>query len=93
MNPNKNPLAPDCFRDYEQYVEWLRLARLAKESCTICEDCKPEYKAKMIEKQRCHEKWHSSKILIQRTVAKKNYYVPPLIDKENVRFSNDGLSW
>lgn len=93
MNPNLNPINPDCFRDYNQYAEWLRMARLAKESCTICEDCRPEYKAKMVAQERCHEKWHSSKVLIQREVAKKNYPIPNPIDKQNVRFSNDGLAW
>jgi hypothetical protein len=69
MNPNKNPIAPDCFQSYEQYAEWLRLARLAKEPCTICEDCGSEYKLKMVAKQQCHEEWHSVQVVMQKKVA------------------------
>ena len=98
MNPNKNPIAPDCFHTYEQYAEWLRLARLAKEPCTICEDCGPEYKMKMVAKQRCHEQWHSVQVVMQKKVA-------PLIvkvkaDKKKkpskskvMEFQIDALSW
>ena len=57
MNPNKSPIHPDCFRDYQQYSEWLGLARIVKESCTICEDCSKQYKEKMIVQKRCHEEW------------------------------------
>lgn len=73
MNPNKNPMSPDCFKDFNQYGEWLRLARLAKESCTICEDCTMQYKAKMKAQSRCHEEWHSVNVLMNRTSGIKSY--------------------
>ena len=69
MNPNKNPIAPDCFQSYEQYAEWLRLARLAKEPCNICEDCLSSYKIKMEAKQMCHEQWHSVQVVMQKKIA------------------------
>ena len=59
MNPNKNPIAPDCFRDYKQYSEWLGLARMAKEQCTICEDCVPSFQVEMKRQALCHYEWHS----------------------------------
>ena len=71
MNPNKNPIAPDCFRDYKQYAEWLRLARLAKEPCNICEDCVNSYKIKMVAEQRCHEQWHSVQVVMKSKVEPK----------------------
>lgn len=69
MNPNKNPIMPDCFRDYNQYSEWLGLARLAKEECTICEDCTSSYKMKMVAEQRCHVEWHSVQVVMKKKVA------------------------
>jgi hypothetical protein len=90
MNPNKNLITPDCFQSYEQYAEWLRLARLAKEQCTICEDCVSEYKMKMVAKQRCHEQWHSVQVVMQKKVAP--LFVKPL--KSNVMETQiDPLSW
>lgn len=90
MNPNKNPMAPDCFRDYTQYSEWLGLARLAKEPCTICEDCLPSYKMKMVTEQRCHVQWHSVQVVMQKKVS-------PLFgkpSKSNVMETQiDPLSW
>lgn len=90
MNPNKNPLAPDCFQSYEQYSEWLRLARLAKEPCTICEDCLSSYKIKMVAKQQCHEQWHSVQIVMQKKVA-------PLFEQPSkskvMEIQIDPLSW
>jgi hypothetical protein len=69
MNPNKNPIAPDCFRDYNQYSEWLGLARAAKEECTICGDCTSSYKIKMVTEQRCHEQWHSVQVVMKRKIS------------------------
>lgn len=90
MNPNKNPIAPDCFKDYDQYSEWLRLARLAKEQCTICEDCSSGYKLKMMNEQRCHEKWHSVQVVMQKKVAPLFVQLP----KSNVKeIQIDPLSW
>ena len=66
MNPNKNPIAPDCFRDYDQYSEWLRLGRMAKQPCTICEDCAKGYKEKMSIEGRCHEEWHSIQWMFEK---------------------------
>lgn len=90
MNPNKNPIAPDCFQSYEQYAEWLRLARLAKEPCTICEDCVSDYKLKMVAKQQCHETWHSVQVIMQKKIE-------PLFAKPSkskvMETQIDPLSW
>ena len=97
MNPNKNPMAPDCFRDYEQYSEWLGLARLAKQECTICEDCTKGYKEKMIAERRCHEKWHSVQILMKKKVAPAA--VKQKVEKQKIvickvkEIQIDPLSW
>lgn len=97
MNPNKNPIAPDCFRSYEQYAEWLRLARLAKEPCNICEDCIGSYKIKMVAEQRCHEQWHSVQVVMQKKVAP--LIVKVKVDKKKPSKSKvmetqiDPLSW
>ncbi len=97
MNPNKNPLAPDCFQSYEQYSEWLRLARLAKEPCTICEDCLSSYKIKMVAKQQCHEQWHSVQVVMQKKVAP--VVVKVKVDKQKppkrkvMEIQIDPLSW
>jgi len=71
MNPNRNPIAPDCFRDYVQYSEWLGLARIAKEQCTICEDCGNGYKSKMMVEKRCHFEWHSIQFMPPKKPAVK----------------------
>ena len=88
MNPNRNPIAPDCFRDYKQYSEWLTLARAAKEQCHICEDCTSDYKHKMLGQQRCHEQWNSIQIVMQKKVA-------PLFEplKKNKEIQIDPLKW
>ncbi|UOF77717.1 hypothetical protein [Caudoviricetes sp.] len=57
MNPHKNIMFPDCFRDYKQYSEWLYVARIVKETATICEDCNAEYRSKMVAQSRCHKEW------------------------------------
>lgn len=89
MNPNRNPMAPDCFRDYQQYSEWLGLARLAKEECTICEDCVFEYKLKMVTEQRCHEHWHSVQVVMQKKI--KPLFEPSKSKVKEMKI--DPLSW
>jgi hypothetical protein len=67
--PPENPMTPSCFRDNQQYSEWLYFARNAKESCTICEDCLPEYQQKMKSEGRCHQEWYSVQVLMRgRTI-------------------------
>lgn len=88
MNPNRNPMAPDCFRDYDQYSEWLGLARLAKEPCNICEDCTFDYKLKMLDQKRCHEQWNSIQIVMQKKVAPLFVQV-----KKNEEIEIDRLKW
>lgn len=65
MNPNKNPITPDCFRSYQQYSDWLGLARIAKEECTICGDCQPDYQVEMKRQARCHHEWYSIQIVMK----------------------------
>jgi hypothetical protein len=57
-------MTPACFRDNQQYSEWLRLARYAREACTICEDCKPHYEEEMKTQGRCHKGWYSVQIVM-----------------------------
>lgn len=95
MNPNRNPIAPDCFRSYEQYAEWLRLARMAKEPCNICEDCVSSYKIKMVAEQKCHEQWHSVQVVMQSKVKPK-VEKPKAIKQRPVKVMEiriDPLSW
>ena len=56
MNPNKTHV-PDCFESELQFNLWKGEAYRAKEQAVICEDCTPEYKAKMMSQSRCHEEW------------------------------------
>ena len=98
MNPNKNPMAPDCFRDYEQYSEWLKLARAAKELCTICEDCNDCYKKEMKLQQRCHFEWHSVTLLMGKKVEPKVQKqkvpkAPVMKSKEIKELRLDRLEW
>lgn len=37
------------------YKEWIYLANVVREVSSICDDCSPEYKQSMVEKERCHE--------------------------------------
>jgi len=93
MNPNRNPMAPDCFRDYTEYSEWLGLARAAKERCTICEDCDKEYQTKMKLQERCHQEWYSITLLppIKPQIRLKKVEAPKIIEKNE--FNNDKLYW
>jgi len=58
-------MTPACFRDSKQYSEWLHLARCAKETCTICEDCTVEYEDKMQSQGRCHKGWYSAQLVMR----------------------------
>lgn len=91
MNPNKSDLIPDCFRDYQQYEEWLRLARSAKQPCTICEDCVPAFQVKMKSIAKCHYEWHSVKVFF----GKPEKEVKPIFEKPTKakEFQLDPLSW
>lgn len=90
MNPNRNPIAPDCFKDYKQYSEWLGLARLAKEACTICEDCREEYQTEMKLQERCHQEWYSVRIVMNG----KSLPTHPIKQKSTPKEINyDKLYW
>jgi hypothetical protein len=58
-------MTPACFKDEQQYSEWLRLARYAREACTICDDCTPEYEEKMKAQGRCHKTWYLTQIVMK----------------------------
>lgn len=84
MNPNRNPMAPDCFRSFEQYSEWLGLARIAKEECTICGDCTQGYKERMVVESRCHFEWHSINIFPSKKPVNKQSKVKKEIEHEKL---------
>lgn len=48
---------PACFKDHESFAEWRRLARASHlhAASSICVDCTPEYKTKMMIEDRCSE--------------------------------------
>jgi DNA modification methylase len=46
-------MMPLCFYNRKQYTEWIHLARIGNESCSICDDCTPEYAYKMKQEKRC----------------------------------------
>lgn len=48
---------PECFTDEKQFLEWRRLARASSYVgiSSVCMDCTPEYKTKMILQDRCSE--------------------------------------
>lgn len=48
-------MKPDCFPTLKMYKEWIYLANVVREVSSICDDCSPEYKQSMVEKERCHE--------------------------------------
>jgi hypothetical protein len=48
-------MKPDCFPTKKMYREWIYLANVVREVSSICDDCSPEYKQRMIEQERCHE--------------------------------------
>lgn len=51
---NNNYNWPKCFDDYQQWMEWCRLADLSyTPKSNICIDCTPEYKGKMLLAKRC----------------------------------------
>jgi hypothetical protein len=51
---NSTP-TPLCFQSREQFDSWREFARIAKDKCSICEDCNPAYKQKMKEVNRCKQ--------------------------------------
>jgi len=50
-----NRYYPKCFEDAKQYQGWMSYARQAPPAPahSFCEDCSPEYQAKMIVEGRC----------------------------------------
>lgn len=90
MNPNKNPIAPDCFTSFKQYSEWLGLARAAKEECTICEDCQPEYQVKMKMQGKCHYEWYSIQIVMKGKSIQPRPRQPSKVKKE---IQHEKLYW
>lgn len=45
---------PSCFENADHFEEWLAYARLCgRRPRSFCEDCTPEYKAQMVEIDRC----------------------------------------
>jgi hypothetical protein len=87
--PQGNLMTPLCFRDYKQYSEWLYYARNAKESCTICEDCLPDYEKKMKKEGRCNKEWYSVQLLMRgRTLP-----IHPEQCKVTKEIEHDKLYW
>ncbi len=53
-------MAPWCFDNHEQFSEWYRLTAISCEAATVCDDCTPEFKARMKSEQRCDDyKWQA----------------------------------
>ena len=48
---------PECFSSKKQFLEWKRLARASnlKSRASVCIDCTPEYKTRMMQEDRCSE--------------------------------------
>ena len=46
---------PLCFESREQYAEWLEMARVSHPAAGhgFCNDCKAEFKEKMLAERRC----------------------------------------
>ena len=85
----EHPMTPACFRDNQQYSEWLRLARYAREACTICEDCKPHYEEEMKTQGRCHKGWYS----VQVVMAGKALPLHPPQFKVKKEIEHEKLYW
>jgi len=48
---------PECFSSKKQFLEWKRLARASNliSRASVCVDCTPEYKTRMMQEDRCSE--------------------------------------
>lgn len=48
---------PECFSSKKQFLEWKRLARASnlKSRASVCIDCTPGYKTRMMQEDRCSE--------------------------------------
>ena len=57
---------PKCFFSYEQYREWVTLAKQAKENVSPCDDCSVRYELKMREAGRCDRQWITKNLIIGR---------------------------
>ena len=44
---------PPCFDSEAQWLDYRKSARIARQACTICEDCTHQYQAEMIKQGRC----------------------------------------
>ena len=53
---------PACFPNEKQYREWLYLARVVRESSTICDDCTKTFEDKMKSIGRCYKDIEQQKI-------------------------------
>jgi len=47
--------SPACFDTVKTYREWVALAKLSKEPCSICLDCSMAYRVKMQQAGRCDQ--------------------------------------
>lgn len=45
--------SPACFESQSQYDAWREAANVCRPRHGYCEDCTPEYQARMIETSRC----------------------------------------
>lgn len=62
---------PSCFPSEKTYREWLHLARVVRESSTICEDCTAEYEEKMKSKGRCFKEVEQQKVFARVQLKKR----------------------
>ena len=54
---------PPCFATSERHSEWLSLARVSQEFCSICDDCTQEHELEMILQGKCYrEYWATMKV-------------------------------
>ena len=45
---------PACYETDKQHAEWIALARIGHDVCSICDDCTVNYETEMILQNRCH---------------------------------------
>lgn len=44
---------PACFPTHKAHGEWVHLARMSHEVCSICDDCTADYEKEMRLQERC----------------------------------------